>query len=152
MGWPLWASIERTDRILVYGASKPSSLSSTEAWLKLAASLVGLGEKLGTDPRIDQSVCCGFCREHFFSGVVGSIQIYRWLAKGCYMWTNTYVDGHTRTEHGKCVACWSGFPLQGVHRFKSSWLSDMSTACLWQSSCSKLINLMSLIVIDVVLL
>jgi hypothetical protein len=24
------------------------------------------------------------------------------------------------------VVCWSGFPLQGVHRFKSSRLSDMS--------------------------
>jgi hypothetical protein len=27
-----------------------------------------------------------------------------------------------------------GFPLQGVHRFESPRLSDMSTACLWQSS------------------
>jgi hypothetical protein len=33
---------------------------------------------------------------------------------------------HTWTEHWKCVACWSGYPLHGVHRFKSSWLSDMS--------------------------
>jgi hypothetical protein len=24
------------------------------------------------------------------------------------------------------MACWSGFPLQGVHRFESSRLSDMS--------------------------
>jgi hypothetical protein len=24
------------------------------------------------------------------------------------------------------VACWSGFPLQGVHRFESPQLSDMS--------------------------
>jgi hypothetical protein len=24
------------------------------------------------------------------------------------------------------MACWSGFPLQGVHRFKSPRLSDMS--------------------------
>jgi hypothetical protein len=29
------------------------------------------------------------------------------------------VEGHTRTEHGKRVACWSGFLLQGVHRFES---------------------------------
>jgi hypothetical protein len=27
---------------------------------------------------------------------------------------------HTRTECGKLVACWSDFPLQGVHRFESS--------------------------------
>jgi hypothetical protein len=44
------------------------------------------------------------------------------------------VDGHTRTKHEKHMACWSGFPLQGVHRFESPWLSDMSTACLCQSS------------------
>jgi hypothetical protein len=28
------------------------------------------------------------------------------------------------------VACWSGFPLQSVHRFESSRLSDMSN-CLF---------------------
>jgi hypothetical protein len=26
---------------------------------------------------------------------------------------------HTRTECGKRVTCWSGFPLQDVHRFES---------------------------------
>jgi hypothetical protein len=44
------------------------------------------------------------------------------------------VDGHTQTKRGKRVACWLGFPLQGVHRFESLWLSDMSISCLWQSS------------------
>jgi hypothetical protein len=33
---------------------------------------------------------------------------------------------HTWTERGKRVACWSDFPLQGVHQFESSQLSDMS--------------------------
>jgi hypothetical protein len=33
---------------------------------------------------------------------------------------------HTRTERGKRVACWSGFSLQGVYRFESPRLSDMS--------------------------
>jgi hypothetical protein len=33
---------------------------------------------------------------------------------------------HTRTEREKHVACWSGFPLQGVHQFESLRLSDMS--------------------------
>jgi hypothetical protein len=33
---------------------------------------------------------------------------------------------HTRTERGKRAACWSDFPLQGVHRFESPRLSDMS--------------------------
>jgi hypothetical protein len=41
---------------------------------------------------------------------------------------------HTRTERGMRVTCWSSFPLHGVHRFESSRLSDMSIACLWQSS------------------
>jgi hypothetical protein len=26
---------------------------------------------------------------------------------------------HTRAEREKRVACWPGFPLQGVHRFES---------------------------------
>jgi hypothetical protein len=40
------------------------------------------------------------------------------------------VDGHTQTEREKRVVCWSSFPLQGVHRFESPRLSDMSTTCL----------------------
>jgi hypothetical protein len=34
------------------------------------ASLVGSVEKLGADPRISQSSCCGLCREPFFLGAV----------------------------------------------------------------------------------
>jgi hypothetical protein len=44
------------------------------------------------------------------------------------------VYDHTRTESEMRVACESGFPLQGVHRFESSRLSDMSIASLRQSS------------------
>jgi hypothetical protein len=33
---------------------------------------------------------------------------------------------HTWTERGKRVTCLSGFPLQGVYRFKLMQLSDMS--------------------------
>jgi hypothetical protein len=33
------------------------------------------------------------------------------------------VKSHTQTKR---VACWSGFPLQGVHRFESPRLLDMS--------------------------
>jgi hypothetical protein len=33
---------------------------------------------------------------------------------------------HTWTERGNRVACWSGFFLQGVHRFESPRLSNMS--------------------------
>jgi hypothetical protein len=57
-GLTLRASIECTDRILVYGPSNPSSFSLTEARLKHTASLVGLGEKLGTNPWIGQPACC----------------------------------------------------------------------------------------------
>jgi hypothetical protein len=34
------------------------------------ASLVGLGEKLGTDPWIDQPACYGLCQEPLFSRAV----------------------------------------------------------------------------------
>jgi hypothetical protein len=65
------------------------------------ASLAGSGEKLCMDPRIGQPACCGLCREPFFSGAVGSVQIYRCLTKGCHIrgppagsicWV--YVDWH----------------------------------------------------------
>jgi hypothetical protein len=40
----------------VYGPSKRSSWSPTGAWLTPTGSLVGLGEKLGTDPWVGQPV------------------------------------------------------------------------------------------------
>jgi hypothetical protein len=49
------------------------------------ASLAGSGEKLGADLRIGQPARCGLCREPFFSGAVGSVQICRRLAKGCHV-------------------------------------------------------------------
>jgi hypothetical protein len=36
------------------------------------------------------------------------------------------VRDHMQIKRGGCMACWSGFSQQGVHRFKSSRLSDMS--------------------------
>jgi hypothetical protein len=51
------------------------------------ASLVGSGEKLGTFQQVGQPTRYGLCQEPFFSGTVGSVQIYQRLAKGCYMWT-----------------------------------------------------------------
>jgi hypothetical protein len=36
------------------------------------------------------------------------------------------VWNHMRTERAMRVACWSGFPQKGVHRFESLRLSDMS--------------------------
>jgi hypothetical protein len=34
------------------------------------SSMVGSGEKLGTDPWVHQPMRCGLCREAFFSGAV----------------------------------------------------------------------------------
>jgi hypothetical protein len=42
-------------------------------------------EKLGTNPWIGLPVCCKLCREPFFSGAMGSVQIYRRLMKGCHI-------------------------------------------------------------------
>jgi hypothetical protein len=84
-----------------FSPTPPSSWSSSGAWLTPPASLAGSGEKLGTDPRISQPTCCGLCREPFFSGVVGSVQIYRHPVKGCHVRRllarsvrRTYVDWH----------------------------------------------------------
>jgi hypothetical protein len=68
-----------------YGPGKPSSWSSSGAWLTPPASLAGSEEKLGTDPRISQPACHGLCQELFFSGAMGSIQICRRLVKGCHV-------------------------------------------------------------------
>jgi hypothetical protein len=71
------------------------------------SSLAGSGEKLGTNPRIGQPVCCGLCREPFFSRAVGYVQIYRCLMKGCHVRgppigsvCRAYVDWH-----GKRTCC-----------------------------------------------
>jgi hypothetical protein len=126
----------------VYGPSKPSNLSSTKAWLKSTASLVGSGEKLSTDPRIGQpraANCVGspFSQEQWDPSK--SVNDSRRVAiRGPHK--IHMVEGHTWTERGKHVACWPGFPLQGVHRFESPRLSDMSTACLWQSSHSNFMS------------
>jgi hypothetical protein len=69
----------------------------------------------------------------------------RWLFRLCGdYWKVAYVEhrrcmvrDHTWIRHGKHLACWLGFPLQGVHRFESPRLSDMSITCLQQSSRRK---------------
>jgi hypothetical protein len=112
----------------VYGPSKPSNRMSTKAWLFPTASLAIVGERMSTDPWIGQPMCCGLCREPFFSGVVDLFKSVDDCAKGsiCGPREICMVLDHMWTERGKHVACWSGFPLHGVHRFESSWLSDMS--------------------------
>jgi hypothetical protein len=51
------------------------------------SSMVGSGEKLGTDPRIDRLACWGLYREPFFSGAVALLNSVDDSVKGCYMWT-----------------------------------------------------------------
>jgi hypothetical protein len=134
---PPRVSIEHTDRMLVYGYCKPSIQSSIEAWLFPTASLAVVGEKLGTNPWIGQPSCYGLCREPFFLGL--------WICSNLLTATRNVaicgpheirmVESHMWTKREKRVTCWSGFLLQGVHWFESPRLSDMSTACLWQSWC-----------------
>jgi hypothetical protein len=71
MGWPLRASFERTDRMLVF-MGPVSLVAGCQHMLSFAptASLVGSGEKLGTDLWFSQPTCCGLCQEPFFSGAV----------------------------------------------------------------------------------
>jgi hypothetical protein len=92
------------------------------------ASLAGSGEKLGTDPRIGQrrAVDC-----------VGSHSSREQWACSTLSMTRKRLP-RTGTTHRKrtpgvrglvweaYVACWSGFPMQFVHRFESPRLSDMS--------------------------
>jgi hypothetical protein len=113
----------------VYGPSKPSSLPSTEGGFTPIASMAALGEKLDTDPWISQPACCGLCREPFYSGAVAlSIVVDDFTKRLSHTWTarrkrTRGVRGLVRVAY---VSCWSSFPLQGVHRFESLWLSDMS--------------------------
>jgi hypothetical protein len=85
-------------------------------------------EKLGMDPRIGQPVCCELCQEPFFSGAVDLFK----SVDDCIKVTIRglceihMVLDHMRTERGKRVVCWLGFPLQSVHRFESPRLLEMS--------------------------
>jgi hypothetical protein len=78
-------------------------------------------EKLGTNPRIGQLACCGLCREPFFLGQWTCLNLLMTVQKVaiCGSCEIRMVFDHTRTERGKRVVCWSGFLLQGVHRFES---------------------------------
>jgi hypothetical protein len=72
-----------------------------------------MGEKLGTDSQIDQSACCGLCREPFFSGQWTRSNLLTTVRNVaiCGPREIRMVFDHTQTERGKRVACWSGFPL-----------------------------------------
>jgi hypothetical protein len=93
------------------------------------ASLAGSGEKLGTDLRIGQPTCCGLCREYFFlesSGICPNLSASRErLPRMGTDRRKRMLDVRGLAWEGY-MSCLSGFPLQGVHRFESPRLLDMS--------------------------
>jgi hypothetical protein len=98
------------------------------------ASIVVLGEKLGTEPQTDQLAWCGLCREPFFSGAVALLNSVDDYAKGCYALTmfDTYGLGPYAGWAWDAYGVLVRFPLQGVHWYKSPRLSNMSH-CLFVS-------------------
>jgi hypothetical protein len=77
------------------------------------ASLAILGEKLGTDPQISQSSCCGFYRKPFLSGAMHLFNLLMTSQKVaiCGPCEICMIESHTRTEREKRVPCCSDFPL-----------------------------------------
>jgi hypothetical protein len=126
-------------KILKFFYSSSILIMFLGACLRPPASLAGSGEKLGTNPWIGQSACCGLCQEPFFSGAMGSIQICRRLVKGCHVqglpagsvrWA--YVDWRGKhTYHvGRVFPC--RVYIDSNRRDSRIWV----TACSWQSSRS----------------
>jgi hypothetical protein len=122
MGWLPRASIECVDRMLVF----MSPISIVTGYQQMfdfvtTASMAGSGEKLGTEPWIGQLACCELCRDLFSQEQWPCSTLLLTVQKVtiCGPRETRMVDGHTRTEHGKRVTCWSSFPLQGVYRFES---------------------------------
>jgi hypothetical protein len=92
------------------------------------ASMAVLGEKLGTDTQINQSVCCALCREPPFLGAMTLLNSVDDYMKGCYVLTvrDTYGLGpYVDLAWDECGVL-VGLLLQGVQRFESPQLSNMS--------------------------
>jgi hypothetical protein len=125
MGWPP-ASNYWTYRLYtgVYGLSKPSSHRQQMLGFAPTASMIGSGEKLGTDSWISQPACCGFYQGPFCSGAVALLNSVDDFAKDCYMWNTwdmygqgPYTDQLLYVNHVRYV--WS----RDIHRpsVKSVW-------------------------------
>jgi hypothetical protein len=107
---------------VVYEPSKPSSLPSTDAWLKPTTSLTGLGEKLRrvlrtTQPGYEVESGALFLRSSSIRPTL--LTTYKRLPR---METahRERTSGVHRLEWKAYVSCWSDFPMQGVNRFESS--------------------------------
>jgi hypothetical protein len=124
------------------GPSKPSSLSSTKAWLKPTASFSGLGGKLGMDPQIIQPVSCGSGREPYFGGsgirlnLLVTCERLLCVDRVRYVWC--------RTIRKLIIGCmWlvdRGFPYRVYINSNHHDSRDMSTTCLLQSSRSNSVS------------
>jgi hypothetical protein len=127
----------------VYGPNKPSSLPSTEGGFTPTASMTVLGEKLGTNLRIDQLMCCGLRQEPLFSGAVALSIIVDDFTKGCHVQVlptrsvrRAYVDWHRkRTCRVDRI-----FPCRVYidSNCRDSWI--WVTACSWLPSSSNLLD------------
>jgi hypothetical protein len=118
----------------IYGSNKPSSWLPIDAWicpplihwLAFERNLVCTHGSVSR--RAVDYVRSPFSREQWPYSTL--LMIVQKIAM-CGPHETYMIDGYTRTEREKRVACWSGFSLWGVYRFESPQLSDMSTAFLW---------------------
>jgi hypothetical protein len=126
----------------VYGPSKPSSLSSTDVWLKPTTSLVGLGEKLRWVPRTTQPSWEVVSGALFLESSSISPTLLMTHKRLLYMDHVRYV--WSRAIHGLSVECvWriGRVFLYMVYidsNHCDSWI--WVTACSWLSSSSKLLD------------
>jgi hypothetical protein len=129
MGWPLRASIERTGCMLVFMGpvslvgyrQQRVALSPLLQWLARERNWVQT--RRSVNRRTVDCVRSSFSREQW---LYPSLLTMAQKVAICGPRDIRMVLDHTHTERRKRVACWSGFPLQGVHRFESPRLSDMS--------------------------
>jgi hypothetical protein len=113
----------------VYGPSKPSSQMSTEAWLfPLLQWLVQERSWVQTRGSLSRAEGCVGSPSSRVQRIYSNLLITMWKVAICGPHEIRMILDHTRTERGKRVAYWSGFLLQGVHRFELPWLSDMSNS------------------------
>jgi hypothetical protein len=129
MGCPLRASIERTDCMLVFMGpvslivchQQRVALPPLLQWLARERNWIWTHELVSR--RAVDCVRSPFSQEQW---LCPSLLMTMRKVAICGLHEICMVLDHTRTERGKRVACWLDFPLQGVHRFESLRLSDMS--------------------------
>jgi hypothetical protein len=114
MGWPPRASMERTDRMLVF-MGPVSLVICRQQRVTLPPLLQWLAQERNWvwihGPASRRAVDCvgsPFSREQWLSPLLLMMAQKVAICGLCEM--RMFLD-HTQTEHGKRVVCWSGFPL-----------------------------------------